>query len=64
MTRWSFENVESEQMVVRPARGTPEAVSGPTANTILFSGERGSVPAGTSSYMILLARPMPPMYSL
>ena len=63
-TRWSFVNVDSEQMVVRPARGTPEAVSGPTAKMSLFSGEKGSVPAGTSSYMILLAKPMPPMYSL
>ena len=62
--RWSFENVDSEQMVVRPASGTPEAVRGPTAKTILFSGEKGSVPAGTSSNMILFARPMPPIYSL
>ena len=51
-------------MVQRPPSGTPDAVSGPTANTILLSGPRGSVPAGTSSYMTLLARPMPPMYSL
>ena len=43
---------------------TPEAVSGPTAKMSLFSGEKGSVPAGTSAYMILLAIPIPPKYSL
>ena len=51
-------------MVVRPAKGTPVAVNGPTAKTTLFSGESGSVPGATSSYMILLAMPMPPRYAL
>ena len=47
--RWSVVKVERKLMVVRPARGTPDAVSGPTANTIFDSGANGSVPAGTSS---------------
>ena len=54
-------NVDSEQMVVRPASGTPDAVSGPTAKMTLLASLSGSVPAGTSSYMILLPMPMPPM---
>ncbi len=63
-TRWSLVNVDSDAQVMRPPSGMPEAVSGPTAYTILLSGENGSVPAGTSSYMILLARPMPPTRNL
>ena len=59
-TRWSVVNVDRCENVVRPAKGVPDAVSGPTAMTTLLSGLNGSVPAGTSSYMILFARPMPP----
>ena len=50
-------NVDRWASVVRPARGTPEAVSGPTAKMTLLSGESRLVPAGTSSYMILLPCP-------
>jgi hypothetical protein len=51
-------------MFVLPEQGTPVPQNGPVPKTILFSGAKGWVPAGTSSHMIFIAMPSPPMKSL
>ena len=53
---------DRDEMVMRPEQGALEPVLGPTAKTILFSGAAGSVPTGTSSYIMRLAMPLPPIY--
>jgi hypothetical protein len=43
-----------------PLLGVFVPVKGPVAITTMFSGEKGSVPAGSSSYKIFAPSPLPP----
>jgi hypothetical protein len=46
----------------RLAEGSGVPLKGPAAKTMMFSGERGSTPARSSSYKILALKPLPPIY--